>query len=154
MGYAAIISRMPGKRVRYGAIKSRMADGSEGKRMRCIKGARHAHAAIRASGRRLAQEACAVAAARRHILRLLRTGMESHRILAKLKEMGFGHTVLNSGETAAVRGLIRARETLWREAHATPYERAKLKFRAEQSESHPLYAMANRWDMTPGKHVK
>jgi len=31
------------KRVRYAAIRQRMADGSEGRRMRRIKGARHAH---------------------------------------------------------------------------------------------------------------
>jgi hypothetical protein len=39
------------KRVPYAAIRERMADGSAGRRMRRIKGARHAHAVIRASGR-------------------------------------------------------------------------------------------------------
>lgn len=39
------------KRVRYAAIRQRMADGSEGHRMRRIKGALHAHAAMRAEGR-------------------------------------------------------------------------------------------------------
>jgi len=44
-------------RSRYAAIKERMADGSEGARMRRIKGARHAHRTIRASGRVPGQEA-------------------------------------------------------------------------------------------------
>ena len=39
------------KRTRYAAIKNRMADGSEGGRMRRIKGARRAHSAMRAQGR-------------------------------------------------------------------------------------------------------
>lgn len=39
------------KRGRHGAIRDRMADGSEGSRMRRIKGARHAHAAMRSQGR-------------------------------------------------------------------------------------------------------
>ena len=39
------------KRTRYAAIRNRMADGSEGSRMRRIKGARHAHAAMRDRGR-------------------------------------------------------------------------------------------------------
>lgn len=39
------------KRVPYGTIRNRMADGSEGARMRRVKGARHAHAAIREHGR-------------------------------------------------------------------------------------------------------
>jgi hypothetical protein len=39
------------KRTRYAAIRERMADGSEGRRMRRIKGALHAHAVIRAQGR-------------------------------------------------------------------------------------------------------
>ena len=38
------------KRARYAAIRERMTS-AEGKRMRCIKGARHAHAAMRADGR-------------------------------------------------------------------------------------------------------
>jgi hypothetical protein len=38
------------KRVRYEAIRARMTS-AEGKRMRCIKGALHAHAAMRAEGR-------------------------------------------------------------------------------------------------------
>jgi hypothetical protein len=40
-----------GKRTRYAWVKDRMADGSEGSRMRRIKGARHSHAVIRAQGR-------------------------------------------------------------------------------------------------------
>lgn len=39
------------RRTRYASIRDRMADGSEGSRMRRIKGARHAHAVIRAQGR-------------------------------------------------------------------------------------------------------
>jgi hypothetical protein len=50
------------RRVRYGTIRERMADGSEGARMRRIKGARHAHAAIRAQGRIPGEEGRAVAA--------------------------------------------------------------------------------------------
>ena len=38
------------KRVRYASIKERMTR-AEGKRMRCIRGARAAHRAIRAQGR-------------------------------------------------------------------------------------------------------
>jgi hypothetical protein len=37
--------------VRYATIRKRMADGTEGARMRRAKGARHAHASIRAQGR-------------------------------------------------------------------------------------------------------
>ena len=46
-----------GKRARYAAIRNRMAGGYEGSRMRRIKGARHAHAVMRASGRVPGEEA-------------------------------------------------------------------------------------------------
>jgi len=40
------------KRVRYAAIRERMTS-KEGKRMRCVRGAKAAHAAMRAKGRTL-----------------------------------------------------------------------------------------------------
>jgi len=39
------------KRARYASVRERMADGAAGRRMRRIKGALYAHAAIRAQGR-------------------------------------------------------------------------------------------------------
>lgn len=38
-------------RVRYASIRERMADGSEGRRMRRVRGARAAHASMLAQGR-------------------------------------------------------------------------------------------------------
>jgi hypothetical protein len=49
-------------RTRYAAVCERMADGSEGRRMRRTKGARHAHAAMRAQGRTPGDEGRAVIA--------------------------------------------------------------------------------------------
>ena len=43
------------RRVRYATIRERMTS-EEGKRMRCIKGARHAHAVMPAEGRTLGDE--------------------------------------------------------------------------------------------------
>lgn len=57
------------KRTRYGAIRDRMADGSEGSRMRRIKGALHAHSVIRASGRAPGDEGRATIAANREALK-------------------------------------------------------------------------------------
>jgi len=59
------------KRTPYAAIRERMADGSEGSRMRRIKGARHAHKTIRASGRVPGQEARAALAVKRERERIL-----------------------------------------------------------------------------------
>jgi hypothetical protein len=56
------------KRIRYASVRERMAGGYEGSRMRRIKGARHAHKTIRASGHVPGEEARAarkVKAARR-----------------------------------------------------------------------------------------
>jgi hypothetical protein len=55
------------KRARYDAIKIRMADGSEGSRMRRIKGSRHARAIMRAQGRTPGDEGRAVIAANRAV---------------------------------------------------------------------------------------
>ena len=43
------------KRVRYAPVRERMTS-EEGKRMRCIKGALHAHSAMRAEGRTPGEE--------------------------------------------------------------------------------------------------
>ena len=125
----------------------RAGNSAWGTRMRRIKGARYAHRAMRAAGT-LGKNGSAVAAARKHMLRMLREGLPSHEISAKLNEMGFGRIMLRNGDSVTIRAFACARAAL-----ATPFGRAKLKFATERSESHPLYAMANRWDMTPGKHV-
>jgi hypothetical protein len=52
------------RRLRYAAVRERMTS-EEGKRMRCIKGARHAHAAMRAEGRTPGDEGRAAIAANR-----------------------------------------------------------------------------------------
>ena len=52
-------------RVRYGTIRKRMADGSEGARVRRVKGARHSHAAMRAQGRTSGDEGRAAIALNR-----------------------------------------------------------------------------------------
>jgi hypothetical protein len=53
------------RRVPYAAIRERMTDGSEGRRMRRIKGAYHAHASMRAQGRTPGAEGRAVIEANR-----------------------------------------------------------------------------------------
>ena len=53
------------KRTRYAAIRERMADGYEGSLMRRIKGARHAHASMRAQGRTPGNEGRAAIASNR-----------------------------------------------------------------------------------------
>ena len=54
------------RRVRYEAIRERMTS-KEGKRMRCIKGALHAHASMRAEGRTPGDEGREVMAANRPV---------------------------------------------------------------------------------------
>jgi hypothetical protein len=55
------------KRVRHLAIPVRMADGSEGRRMRRTKGALHAHDSMRSEGRTPGDEGRAVIEANREV---------------------------------------------------------------------------------------
>jgi hypothetical protein len=57
------------KRVRYTGIQERMADGSEGRRMLRVKGARHTHAKMRAQGRTPGDEGRAAIARNRELRR-------------------------------------------------------------------------------------
>lgn len=66
------------KRVRYGAIRERMADGSEGARMRRIKGARHAHAAMRADGKTPGDEGRAAIERNRETRRFVKEMQEKY----------------------------------------------------------------------------
>jgi hypothetical protein len=57
------------KRARYESVRERMTP-AEGKRMRCIKGALHAHAVIRAEGRTPGDEGRAAIEANRQARRM------------------------------------------------------------------------------------
>ena len=77
------------KRARYGSIRERMADGSEGARMRRIKGALHAHASMRAQGRTPGDEGRAAIEHNRQIRKMRKNAEEKYgpRVCSGLANM-------------------------------------------------------------------
>ena len=79
---ADTMPRPDDKRVRYAAVRERMTS-EEGRRMRCIKGALHAHASMRAEGRTPGDEGRAAIAAIRKARMLDREQGKGRRVIAQ-----------------------------------------------------------------------